>query len=265
MYDNTFHSVDILGVNVGTQTSHALLDYISATIDANERAIIAYINIHTINLSMRLPWFREYLNLASNTYCDGYGVKLAAWLLGYHIPERYTAPDWIPDLVKLCSKNDYTIFILGAKPGVAFNAARKLSNQARGVKIVETHHGYFNKTADSPENELIIEKINSHHADILILGLGTPLQEQWLMENWQRLNCRIALPVGAALDYLGGEAWRAPHWMTDNGFEWIGRLLSNPRRFWKRYIIGIPCFLYYVFLQRLGHPIRPGSSSHLPG
>ena len=253
------HTVNILGVKVGTQTSNTLIDYTISSIENKEKIIIAYVNIHTINLSLNLPWFRDYLNQSSKTYCDGYGVKLGAFLLGYHIPERYTAPDWLPVLAQQCAKDNITMFLLGARPGVAERAALQLTSQNPGLQIVDTHHGYFDKTLNSPENEFIIEKINTSSADILVLGLGTPLQEQWLMENWNRLNCRVALPVGAALDYLGGEARRAPHWMTDHGFEWTGRLLANPRRFWKRYIFGIPSFLFTVTRQRLGRYPLDGS------
>ena len=246
------NTVNILGVKLGTQTSNELIDYIITSIENKEKSLIAYVNIHTINLSLKIPWFRDYLNQASKTYCDGYGVKLGACLLGYHIPERYTAPDWLPELAHQCSKNKYTMFLLGSQPGVAERAALQLIRQNPGLLIVDTHHGYFNKTLNSPDNESVIEKINSSGADILVLGLGTPLQEQWLKENWNRLNCRVALPVGAALDYLGGEAWRAPHWMTDHGLEWTGRLLACPGRFWKRYLFGIPSFLINVMRQRLG-------------
>lgn len=246
------NTINILGVRVGTQTSKMLIQYIVDSIGCGNRIIIEYINIHTINLALNHPWLQEFLNRASMTYCDGYGIKLGAWMLGQHIPERYTAPDWLPELAAVCVRENYTMFILGAKPEVARKAACKLTGQHPNLQIVDVHHGYFDTSADSQENERLIRRLNALDFDILVLGLGTPLQEKWLLENWSRLNCRVALPVGAALDYLAGEAWRAPRWMTDHGFEWLGRLIVNPRRFWRRYLLGIPNFLVHVLRQRFG-------------
>lgn len=247
------HTVDILGVQVGTQTRQGLIQFISDSIENGNRIVIAYINIYTLNLSLRHPWFKDFLNQAAMTYCDGYGVKLGGKLLCHRIPERYTAPDWLPELAYTCAKNEYSMFILGAQPGIAEKAARSLKDLYSQLVIVGTHHGYFDKSAESNENIRVIQLLNSLQIDILVLGLGTPLQEKWITENWSRLNCRVVLPVGAALDYLAGEAWRAPLWITDHGFEWLGRLISNPKRFWKRYLIGIPNFFVHVIRQRLRH------------
>jgi N-acetylglucosaminyldiphosphoundecaprenol N-acetyl-beta-D-mannosaminyltransferase len=79
-----------------------------------------------------------------------------------------------------------------------------------------------------------------------------PLQERWLMENWDHIDANVALTGGAVFDYVSGELQRAPRWMTDNGLEWLGRLLIEPRRLWKRYLIGNPLFIWRVLKQRLG-------------
>ncbi len=247
------HTINILGVPVGTQTSGMLIQFIADCIDHGDRSIIAYINIHAINQAIKYPWYREFLNKASRTYCDGYGVKLGASILGHHIPERYTAPDWLPDLASTCAHKGYTMYFLGAEPGVAERAAQSLSRLEPGLQVIDTHHGYFDTAYNCPENTAVIQLLNDREIDILVLGLGTPLQEKWLLENWDRLSCRVALPVGAAFDYLAGTAWRAPRWMTDHGFEWLGRLLVNPLRFWRRYLLGIPKFFYHLFRQRSGY------------
>ena len=247
------NSVKVLGVPVGTQTSQGLIQYIADSIESGDRSVVAYINIHAINLALKFPWFKDFLNNASRTYCDGYGIKLGALILGHHITERYTAPDWLPGLASMCAKNGYTMFFLGAEPGVAERASQILTAREPDLRIIDTHHGYFDTTYDCPDNAAVIQLINSQEIDILVLGLGTPLQERWLSENWDRLNCRVALPVGAAFDYLAGHAWRAPRWMTDNGFEWLGRLLANPLRFWRRYLLGIPHFIFHLFKQKVGY------------
>lgn len=99
---------------------------------------------------------------------------------------------------------------------------------------------------------MVIEKINKVRPNILLVGFGMPVQEYWLQENWEKIDTNIALTGGAVFDYLSGELRRAPRWMTDHGLEWLGRLIIEPRRLWKRYIIGLPLFFLRVLLFKLG-------------
>lgn len=248
----TTDTINILGVLVGTKTAQELIDYMIQAIQAKERVLLAYINIHAINLAQQQRWFKDYLNQASMTFCDGYGIKLGARLLGYQIRERYTPPDWLPELASICSQRGYRLYFLGARPGVAEQAALKLITQYPQLMIVGTYHGYFDKTPGSQENELILQAINGLDLDILLIGMGMPVQEKWLKENWPRLNCKVALPIGAAFDYLAGTTRRAPRWLTDHGFEWLGRLLVEPGRLWRRYVVGIPVFMFNIIRQKFG-------------
>ena len=245
-------TVNILGVHVGTQTLSELIESISEVIETGDRAIFEYINIHAINLAQQYSWFKDFLNNTAVTYCDGVGVKMAARWLGDPIPERFTPPDWLPHLASICTKRGYSMALLGARPGVAGKAADFLIEDNPELRILGVQHGYFDKTPRGVENENIIETIKALQANILIIGFGMPLQEKWLMDNWTRLNCSVALPVGAAFDYLAGYTPRAPRWITDHGLEWLGRMFVEPKRLGRRYISGIPSFYYHVLLQRIG-------------
>lgn len=249
---NRGKSVNILGVEVGTQTTQELIECISQSIGKGSRLLLAYVNIYAINLAQRERWFKDFLNNANMTFCDGYGIKLGARLLGYHIPERYTPPDWIPFLASVCANKGYRMYLLGAQPGVSDQVAHLLKEQFSELIIAGTSHGYLDKSIGSAENDNIIRGINELNVDILVVGMGMPIQEKWLAENWHKLNCRVALPVGAAFDYLAGTTPRAPRWLTDHGFEWLGRLVIEPGRLWKRYILGIPVFYFNIIRQRLG-------------
>ena len=156
------------------------------------------------------------------------------------------------DLSEYCSKNNKTIGFLGSREGVVQRVSSILIKQSKHLNIAFTHHGYFNKTLDHPENEAVISAINAAKPDILLVGFGMPIQEKWIMENFDRLDVKVFLPVGAAFDYISGNVPRAPRWMTDHGLEWLGRLIIEPRRLWKRYLIGIPLFFWRVLKQRLG-------------
>ena len=248
-------TIDVLGVHLNTLVIEQVIDYIDQAIQTQHKSILAYVNVHAVNLSREKSWFKDFLNNADVTYCDGYGIKLGAKILGGDIPQRYTPPDWFPQLASVCAQEGHSLYFLGAREGIAHKAAKELKKIYPGLKIVSTHHGYFNKAQGSTENNTVIKSINAARPDILVIGFGMPLQERWLVDNWHRIDAWVALPVGAMFDYLAGEITRVPRWFTDHGFEWLGRLFVEPKRLWKRYLVGNPKFFIAVILQRLGrHP-----------
>ena len=243
--------VNLLGVRVCTLSVESLVNFVTRTILAKGKARAVYVNIYAINLAQEFAWFRDFFNNSEVAYCDGFGVKWGARLLGLQIPYRYSPPDWITLLVAECARQRFSLYLLGAHPGIAEKVAELLNQQFTDLNIVGTHHGYFDKSPDSVENKAVLQTINATRPDILLVGLGMPLQERWLMENWDCIEAKFTLPVGAGLDYLAGELPRAPHWMTDHGLEWLGRLIIEPRRLWRRYLLGNPRFLWLVLKQRL--------------
>ncbi len=242
--------VTMFGVNIDALPLSDVLASIERTVDTKGHSIVTYVNAHGMNLAYTLPWFRVFLNRCEIVFCDGYGVILGAKLLGYSIPERYTPPDWIGELVERAAKRNYSLFLIGSMPGVADKAAQQLKSQFPYIRIAGTHHGYANKRPGHPENEAVLQKINAAKPDILVVGFGMPLQEQWLDNNWQRIDAHVALTVGALFDYMTGEVWRAPRWITDNKLEWLARLVVEPRRLWKRYVLGNPLFLLRILEER---------------
>jgi N-acetylglucosaminyldiphosphoundecaprenol N-acetyl-beta-D-mannosaminyltransferase len=184
-------------------------------------------------------------------FSDGAGVVLAARILGKHLPGRITYADWAWQLASFAERENLSLFFLGARPGVVEKAAARLLAKHPNLKIVGVHHGYFDHDPGTPENEAVLKEINASRPDILLVGFGMPLQERWLMQNWNRVDARIALTGGAVFDYVSGELRRGPRILTDNSFEWLARLLIEPKRLWRRYVIGNPLFLLRVLKQRL--------------
>lgn len=248
----TEQEIQLFGVNLSNVTLDELIQIILTACKEETNAIVANVNVYALNLAYEIPWFRSFLNNCQIIFCDGFGVAWAAQILYKVKLVRLTPPDWLPKLANECVKNQYSMFLLGARPGIAKRASEFLSENAPNLVIAGFHHGYFEKAQGSRENENVIEKINQEKPNILLVGFGMPLQEQWIMENIKRLDVGVTLPVGAAFDYLAGSVKRAPSWMTDHGLEWLGRLIIEPRRLWKRYIVGIPVFLWRVILQRFG-------------
>jgi len=244
--------LQIFGVQVSTLTVPGVHSCIETYIRQNRKALVLHVNVNCLNLAYKQPWLASFLNTADIVFCDGAGVILGARILGHRIPQRITYADWIWQLAKLAEPQGFTFFFLGARPGTAEKAAHRLKERFPSLRIVGIHHGYFDKTLGGPENEAVIEKINAAKPNILIVGFGMPLQERWLMENWNRIEANVALTGGAVFDYVSGELRRGPRWMTDHGLEWLARLIIEPRRLWKRYLIGNPLFLARVIKQRLG-------------
>lgn len=236
------NKITLFGVKIDNLSLSLLLEKITESVKSANKTILSYTNIHGLNLAFEQPEFRELLNRADLVFCDGFGVILGARLTRQKLDYRFTPPDWIGHLCELCVREGFSLFLLGARPGVAEKAAARLSAAYSGLQIVGTQHGYFDKTQGSAENEVVAEMINHTKPNILIVGFGMPKQEQWIRDNFDRLEVNVFLPVGAALDYAAGEVQRAPRWMTDHGLEWLGRLVIEPRRLWRRYLIGIPLF-----------------------
>lgn len=251
-----FPSVEVLGLRVDALTVPQLHASIQYLIETRTKSLILHVNVHAANLAYMRPWLRELFNSAAIVFCDGQGIVVGAKLMGQHIPERITYADWTWQLAAFAEEQyhqerGYTFYFLGAKPGVAEQAAAKLQELYPRTQIVGIQHGYFDKTPHSAENQAVIAEINQLKPDILVVGFGMPLQEQWLLENWNNLEATITLTAGAMFDYISGNLRRPPSWLTANGFEWLGRLAIEPRRLWQRYVVGNPLFFWRLFRHKL--------------
>jgi N-acetylglucosaminyldiphosphoundecaprenol N-acetyl-beta-D-mannosaminyltransferase len=158
-----------------------------------------------------------------------------------------TGADWIWDLAALCEQRSTSIYLLGCEPGVAAQAGQRLRRTHPGLRVVGTHHGYFE--IGSGHDERVIEDINACRPDILLVGMGTPKQEIWAQRRVDELDCRVLWGVGALFDFVSGRVPRAPASLSDNGLEWIFRLAIEPQRMWRRYLVGNPVFLSRVLTQ----------------
>lgn len=245
-------TVVIFGVPITPITVESLHAYIDDCLRYKRHVLILNVNAHALNLAYSHPWFRAIYQRADLVFCDGVGVVLAARLLNSHLPGRITYADWMWQLADFASTHSFSLFFLGSRPGIAEKAAAQLLKRYPRLNIVGVHHGFFDKTKGNLENEDVIQRINEASPDILVVGFGMPLQELWLNENWERLNVRVALTGGAVFDYVSGELPRAPQWMNDHGLEWLGRFLIEPKRLWRRYLIGNPLFIWRIFKQKVG-------------
>lgn len=241
----------MLGVGVDPVTVEELHAGIKRLVVSGKRGTVLNVNANCLNLLYEDAPLRGFFEDADLVFCDGSGVMLAARLLGGRIPERITYADWAWRLAAFACTEGLSLFLLGAEPGVAERAARELRTRFPDLNISGVEHGYFDRTPGSRENEALLRKVNAARPDILVVGMGMPLQERWLMENRHRIDAGVSLTGGAVFDYVSGGLRRGPRLLTDNGLEWLARLLLEPRRLWRRYLIGNPLFLFRVLRQLL--------------
>ena len=240
----------ILGTKITPLKPEEIHTGISDIIRSGKKGFVLSGNIHGINNSKKHSWLNAFYSKADIVRVDGAGIVLGARILGYKIPKRLTWADWGWILARYLSEKGHSLYLLGGPKNIAAKAAEKLEAHAPGLKICGVHHGFFVKTG--PQNNKIINKINYLKPDILIVGMGMPLQEKWLLENYADIDAKVFITAGAAFEYLSGSIHRCPDWMGDLGLEWLFRLALEPKRMWKRYLLGNAVFFINIFKQKAG-------------
>ena len=245
-----YPEVNVLQTRFHQLTCCELIDYVITMAKQSQKTIVSNVNVRAMNYAYNLPWYREFINRSDLVFCDGFGVLLASRILGYNLrsDHRMTCPDYIENLAKTCERENISLYLLAGKPGVVDKAIQKFKAAAPNLRV-DGHHGYFTKEGD--ENEQIIQKINQFKPDVLYVGFGMPLQERWIIDNLEKIDARVFLPLGACLDFYTGSVYRGPKWMTDSGLEWLSRLLTEPGRLWSRYLVGNVVFMLRVFKERI--------------
>ncbi len=238
----------MLGVRVHQLQTHELFNQVCSLVSLEGKHLITYVNVHAMNVAHQDKAILEAYERSAITYCDGGGVVLAARLLGESLPMRMTSASFIYDFCDQWQDTGTSLFFLGGQPLVAEKACNKLKALYPRLSIAGYENGYFRR--NDPEEDEVISKISNAHPDILFVGFGTPSQEHWILDNWDRLNARIIWPIGALVDYISGEVPRSPRWMQDYTLEWLFRLMIEPKRMFRRYVVGNPYFMYRILRER---------------
>ena len=235
--------VEILGTLVDRVGMNDAVDRVSRFIESGTPHHVITLNAEIIERAQNEPVLRDLINSADLVTPDGAGVVWASRYLGRPVPERVTGIDLLLELVKAAPRSGWRLFLLGAAPGVAEEAAARLQEQHPGLSIVGTHHGYFGEA----ENPSVGDKVRDAGADILFAALGAPKQEYWISSNLDNLGVSAAIGVGGSFDVIAGRVKRAPAWMRKLQLEWLGRLIMEPSRF--RRMLALPRFVLRVMLR----------------
>jgi len=233
---------------------------INLSIDLKPRLLVTP-NVDHIVMINRDSYIRKIFLSADILVADGMPIVWLSRLIpGKQLPERITGADLMPALCHECARQSLSIAIIGGKPGVAEMAVVKLKQHSPELIVKGVYSPPMGFDSDPHEIKKLIQLCNEWKPNILFLCLGTPKQEKWAYENIRSLHCGVIACVGAAVDMLAGEVTRAPKWIRNAGFEWLWRLILEPRRLWRRYLVNDTAFLYYgareLWLQRANRKSR---------
>ncbi len=205
-----------------------------------------FVNAHCLNTTFEDDAYRRALGDAELIFPDGSGIRRGCSLQGDTLVENLNGTDLFPHLCALFARQQIPIFLLGAAPGTVERVAAWARSQYPDLRIAGTQHGYF-----SPEQTgEVITRINQSGARVLFVAMGVPRQELWIARHRQQLGTSLNIAVGGLFDFFAQNIPRAPRWMRRAGIEWVWRLLQEPGRMWRRYLVGNPLFLLRLWHER---------------
>jgi len=242
---------NILGVGVSAITMDMALDTIDGWIVDGRRTYVCVTSVHGVIESQSDPELRKILNQAGLVTPDGMPLVWVSRLRNKHHVGRVYGPDLMAAVCRDSVARGYRHFLYGGAAGVPERLAEQLRRTFPGIQIVGGYSPPF-RPLTPEEDEAVIQEINESKADIVWVGLSTPKQEYWMADHLDRLEVPVMVGVGAAFDFLAGMKAQAPRWIQRSGLEWCYRLVTEPRRLWRRYLTIVPLFIVYIALESLG-------------
>lgn len=218
------------------------MDSISRLVEAKQGGFVFTPNVDHIVLVETETAFREAYEAAQLSLVDGMPIVWASHLLGVPLAERISGSDLVLPLMKRAAERGWRVYLLGAGPGVAAEAAERIRRD-HPVDFVGIESPMVKVGQGVEANRAIVEKIRQAKPDLLFVALGSPKQEIWIHEIADQIRPTVAIGVGAAFDFIAGKVPRAPRWVSRAGLEWLYRLTREPKRLWRRYLLNDPKFL----------------------
>lgn len=231
------HPVDMRGA----------LDRVDEFIRAGEPHYNIAINAAKVVEYQEDPALREAIRDAHLLTADGQAVVWAAWLLGHHLPARVAGADLMESLLAHAAERGYSVYLLGARDEIVQACVERARREHPELRVAGFRNGYF-RPDDEPG---IVNAIRAAKPDILFLGFGTPAKEYFMHRRHRELGVPFVMGVGGTFDVYAGLVRRAPGWMQKTGLEWAFRLAQEPRRMWKRYLVGNSRFMWLVAKELL--------------
>jgi N-acetylglucosaminyldiphosphoundecaprenol N-acetyl-beta-D-mannosaminyltransferase len=216
---------------------------------SKEKLIINTINPHSYCIAKKDTYFRDALQNSDILIPDGIGIVYATRLLYRTSIPRIAGADMHQHLLEEAQKNNLKVFYLGSSDSTLKKIKNRIKKEYASIKIESFSPPFKSKFSDL-DNDKLIEVINRFSPDILFVGMTAPKQEKWVFGNMDKIKATIIVSIGAVFDFYAGTVNRAPQWVIKIGFEWLYRLIKEPHRMWRRYLINNSLFMWYVFKER---------------
>ena len=226
--------VKFLNTYVDALTMEETLEKIKGYIDNKACVQHVVINAGKVNLMQENEELTKIINECPLINADGQSIVWGSKILGNPLPERVAGIDIFAELVKISAEKGYRPYFFGAKEKVVTEVVRKFKEEYPNLDVAGYRNGYFSQE----ESKSIAEDINKSGADILFVAFSSPMKEFWIREHMEIMQVPFAMGVGGSFDVIAGKTTRAPKWMQEYGLEWFYRFIQEPRRMFKRYIIG---------------------------
>ena len=244
-HSSHFPRVTVVGIAVDNVSEDEALSLIEECIDGVAPAFMAVVNAAKLVSARRDDDLRNALMSADLVTADGMSVVWASRLLGSPLKERVTGIDMFERLIGHAARRGASVYLLGGRDEAVGGIVTRFRREYPNLRVAGYRNGYFK----AAEAGAVVEQIKQSGAELLFVAMGSPMQEIWIASNLAATGARFALGVGGAFDHLSGLSRRAPGWMQQAGVEWLYRLLSEPRRLWRRYLIGNLRFTWLVAKQ----------------
>ena len=242
----------VLGVSVNAIQIPDVVARVGDWIERKERGrFVAATGMHGVMEAFHDSTFREVLNHCDLVVPDGTPLIWLGRLKSHNVTRRVYGPDLMLAFCDRGREKGVRHFFYGGEPGVPEQLARRLTDRFPGLAVAGTNSPPF-RPMTLEEDEDVIAKINAAAPDVVWVGISTPKQERWMFTHRDRLNAPVLVGVGAAFDIHSGRKRQAPVWMREHGLEWFYRLLQEPRRLWRRYVVLGAEFVFWVTLDLLG-------------
>lgn len=237
--------VKLLNIPMDAWTMKETVEEIRRRLESNTFTQHVVVNVAKIVNSRKDPVLRNAILDCDIINIDGMGVVWGARFIGLNIPERVSGIDLFHQLLAMAAKQNFPVFLLGAKPVVVNKTAEMLKKQYPSLIIAGFHHGYF-----WDDEQAMVNKIRESGTKLLFVAITSPKKENFINQWQEQLAVDFVMGVGGTFDVVSGGVKRAPVWMQNNGLEWLYRVIQEPRRMWKRYLHTNTVFAWLLLKEK---------------
>lgn len=245
----------ILNCDFDPVTYDQTLSWAKNKLRSNERGYICTVNVAILMMMQKNRKLQEFVDEAALTVADGQPLIWLSRLIRRRLPERVAGVDLVQGLCESASETGSSVYFMGAQPDVVKDVVQRMKNNVPGLDVAGYDDGYFTEDQSAER----VNAIRESKADLLIVAMGVPRQEDFIRDNWDQLGVTLAIPVGGSFDVIAGRKKRAPKWMQKTGAEWFYRMCQEPRRLFKRYLVTNTQFIWQAFCA-FWKSLFPGSN-----